>query len=113
MNDARLVGGLQGIRHRLEHAGGLLHRHGAVLPDDVPQGAALDVLHDDVGHRQAVDVLLAGIENGDDVGVVQLARVLGLAAEALTEVDVPRHVGAQHLHGDGAAQDRVVGLVHL
>ena len=113
VDDPGLVGRLQGIRHRLEHARGFFDRHGAILTDDVAQGAALHVLHDDIGHHQAVDVLFTRVEDGNDVRVVELAGILGLAAESLAEVDVARHVGAQHLDGDGAPQNGVLGFVHL
>ncbi len=115
VHQARLVAG----RERGQHVPGDLQRpvggHGPVPGDvrgqDVAQRPPLDVLHDDVRHRAAVEVVLAGVEDRDDVGVVELGHGLRLAAEALAEGLLGAQVGVQGLDGDGAVQHRVVRQV--
>ncbi len=58
-------------------------------------------------------LVLAGVVDGDDRGVVQRGGGLRLAAEPGLERRVPRQVGAQHLDRDGAAQPGVAAEVHL
>ena len=89
-----------------------------LLGEQLAHGAALDVLHDDVRHldRRAAglgDEVLAAVVDRDDRRVVERRGGLGLAAEPLVELRVPRQVGAQHLDGDGAAEAGVVADVDL
>jgi hypothetical protein len=76
------------------------------------QGHAVDVLHDDVGHHRpglalgVAEHVLAGVVDRDDVGVVQRRRALRLAAEPGLEARVAGEVGAQHLDGDAACRRR-------
>ncbi len=56
---------------------------------------------------------LAGVVHGDDRGVVQRGRVLGLAAEPEVEARVAGQVGAQHLDRHVAVQPDVAGEVNL
>ena len=61
--------------------GGALRVQRALAADDLREAAPVDVLHDDeVGAR-----LLAPVVDADDVGVVEVGRRLGLAAEPLDE----------------------------
>src|SRR5690606_21781123 len=57
----------------------------------------LDVLHNDVGHPVAVEVVLAGVVHRHDAAVVQRRRGLRLTADALLERGVAGVVHAQHL----------------
>ena len=77
--------------------------------DHVAQRPAVDVLHDD--ERRAV--LLAPVEDADDVGVVQARGGLRLAPEPLDERGVARELGGEHLERDGAVELRVAGEVHV
>jgi hypothetical protein len=67
----------------------LLGRHRAELRDILveygAQRLALDVLHHDVRHQDAVDGVLAGVEDRDYIGVIQLGDGLRLAPEPLAE----------------------------
>ena len=45
--------------------------------------------------------------------MIQFAGVLSLAAEALAEINVTRHFGAQHLDSNRAPQNRVFGVINL
>ena len=83
---------------------GRLHRVDVpVGPQDVGQRAALHVLH---RHEVGVGVL-APVVDGDDVGVGQVGRRLGLAAEPLDEVRVGGELGEQHLDGDQTVEQQV------
>jgi hypothetical protein len=57
--------------------------------DRLPEAAALDVLHDD----EVRAVLLAPVEDGHDVGVVQIGGGLGLPPEPLHEGGVAGELG--------------------
>ena len=76
---------------------------GGELPvgaQDLGERAALHVLHgDEVGA-----VVLAPVVDADDVGVGEVGRRLGLAAEALDEVGVDGELGEQHLDRDLAIE---------
>ena len=79
----------------------------AFLGDDVVQGPAGDVLHDDV-----VDAVLAGdVVDGNYVGMVKGAGGLGFLDEAALAVGVGDAVGGEDLEGDQAVEPRVAGLV--
>ena len=78
-----LVGDLRGL-HRIDVPVG---------PQDVGERATLHVLH---RHEVGVGVL-APVVHGDDVGVGQVGRRLGLAAEPLDEVRIGGELGEQHL----------------
>ena len=76
----------------------------------------LDVLHDDVGHRdrtagRILDDLLARVVHGDDVRVIQRRRRLCLSPEARLKDRVLRQVASQHLDGDDARQASVEAQV--
>ena len=89
--------------------GDLRRREQAVGPDHVAQGATVDVLHHDEGGA----VLLAPVEDADDVGLVQAGRRLGLTPEPLDEHRVARELGREDLERDGAVELRVAGEVHV
>ncbi|MGX1491501.1 hypothetical protein RKD41_003760 [Streptomyces tendae] len=115
VDQAHLVADLQ----RGEHVRGDLQRlvggHRAGLPhglvEDGAERTALDVLHDDVRRRHAVHLVLAGVEDGDDVGVRELGHCLGLTAEPLTEGRLAAQLGVQRLDRDLAVEHGVVGEV--
>ena len=112
--------GAVAVVERRQHAAGDLERplgqDLAALAQDVAQGPAGDELHDDVGLRDAGPVgrlLLAGVVDGHDRGVVQRRGALRLAAEAGLERDVAGQVGPQALDGDDPSEPRVGALADL
>ena len=53
---------------------------------------------------------LAHVVDRDDVGMAQAGAGLGFAEEAGAELVGDLDVGGDHLEGDGAIEDRVMGL---
>ena len=82
-------------------------RHRRLLADDVAQGVAGDQLHD----QEDGAVLVALVEDRDDVGVGQPGRGAGLAHEAGGELVVVAEPGVHDLDRDGAVEPQVGGLV--
>ena len=74
-----------------------------------PEAPAAEVLGDEVGGAAVV----APVVDGEDVGVVQGRRGLGLGPEATEEGVVVGERLVEHLHGDAALQADVVGQEHL
>ncbi len=77
------------------------------LLDQLPQGHALDELHDQEVGRSG----LVSIVNDDDVGVLELGGGLGLTMEALDGLGLVRQFIADDFEGDKAFDDLVLGLV--
>ena len=82
---------------------GLGDRQPSEAPDALLERLALDVLEDDVRHP----VVLARVDDLDDVRVVELRDRPRLAPEALELVGVVGDVAVHELHRDLALQDRV------
>ena len=78
-------------------------------PQQGRQRAPVDELH----HDEVGPAVLAPVEDRDDVGVREVGRGLGLPAEPLDEGAVDRELGEQHLEGDRAVEQAVVGPVDL
>ena len=81
VDDPRRVGCPERAEDRLEDREGLPRRERRLLVDDVPQRLALDELH----HEEDVAVVLALVEDGDDVGVAEAGRRPRLRPETLDE----------------------------
>ena len=118
VDDAHPVRVGQGVQDALGDPGGLVAGQLAPLVEDLAQGLALDVLHDDEGDivRPAVRVhalVLAGVVDRDDRGVVEAGAGLGLSAEAGEERGIAREVAAQHLDGDRTLEAQVDPPVDL
>ena len=79
----------------------------AVLLQQIAQGDAGQVLHDQVG---AVGVL-ALVEDVDDVGVREAGGRAGLLDEALLELAVVGQVPVHDLHRDAALEAQIGGEV--
>ena len=77
--------------------------------DDRRQRLAVDELHDDVIGA----VRLPPVKDRDDVRVRQVGGCLGLPAEPLDERVVRGELREEHLQGDRAVQQQVVGQVDL
>ena len=86
-----------------EDARELRHRHGRAGGEPCAQRLAVDVRHGEEG--QAVEV--AGIEQRDDVRMLQRGRHPDLAFEALG-ADGAGELGGEHLRDDRAAEPRVL-----
>ncbi len=89
--------------------GDLARRHRLGIAQHGGERAAVDVLHDD----EVRAVVLAPVEDGNDVGVRQVRRRLRLAPEALDEGAIDRELGEEHLEGDGPVELAVHGSVDL
>ena len=105
VDDAVAVAVGEGVEDPLGDAEGLGRRQRAALGEDLAQGPAVDVLHDDEGHLDlgapALDEgVLAVVVDGDDGGVVEPGGRLGLAPEPGDERLVAGEVAAEHLDGD-------------
>ena len=99
------------VRERAEHRADDAQRLGRrqrAFAQNLAQAAPLDVFHDE--ERTAVD--LAAVDDGDDVGVRELAQHVGLAVEALEKLRVLREVRGEHLERDRAAERELRGAVH-
>ena len=109
VDDALLVGALQGHEDLGGEVDGLLPADGALLLDILLQGDAVDKLHDDV-----LDLVAkADIVHLDNVGVVEHRDGLGLIAETAQEIAVVGKFFLQNLDGHPAALHAVVGLVDI
>ena len=58
-------------------------------------------------------LLFAGVEDRNDIGMVQPGHGLGLAPKACLHHGIARHFGAQQLDGHLAPQDLVDAQVHV
>ncbi len=102
--DPGLVGVVEGGGHLHGEPGRPRRRQRAVAPKGLAKGRPVDQLHHDVG-----DVpLLAGVVEGDDVGVGQAGGVDRLLVEAGPEARVGGQLGVEHLDDDVPSEDTVV-----
>jgi hypothetical protein len=94
MHHPRVVGLVQGRADLHAQGDGPRHRQGPLALDDRAQVVALDVLHDQVEQP----LPRAEVEGLDDVGVVEPAHHLHLAAEALDDLVLLGQLSVQDLH---------------
>ena len=80
--------------HRLDQRQRPRGRHRALLADHVAQGVPGDVLHD----QEDRAVVVALVEHGDHVGVVEARGRAGLADEPRRELVVVAETRVHHLH---------------
>ena len=107
MDDALGVRRAQRLGHFLGHADDLVVLDGAV-DDAVAQGLAFEQLH----HQVGVAVLLADVEDGADIGMVERGRGAGFTQKALAHAGHGELV-VQQLDGDFAMQASVPRLVDV
>jgi hypothetical protein len=107
VGDAGPVGVLERLGDAADQLGGGLHVQPADPVQQVPQGLAADVLHHDPGQP----AVLAGVVDGDDVGVGEAGGGERLAPELLGEGPVAGELGAGDLDRDHAVELPVVGAV--
>ena len=107
VDDVAGVGGAEGAGDLDRVGDRLVDGQAAHAADAVLQRLALDVLEDDV--RPAV--LLAGVDDADDVRVGELGDRARLAAEALELVRVRGDLAVHELDRDAALEDGVEGAI--
>jgi hypothetical protein len=78
-------------------------------PQPPPQGLAFEQLEDD----EWCPVVLASVEDHEDVGMVQCARGLRLLREAPLTIGITQPVLVQDLDGDLAGEAGIAGAVDL
>jgi hypothetical protein len=93
VDDPVRVGGVQRARDLDRERHGLGDRQPPDPADALLQRLALDVLEHDERHA----VVLARVQHGDDVGVLELRHRARLAAEALDVLDLSADRSGQHL----------------
>ena len=89
--------------------GGPCRRQWSFCLEDLGEGGPVHPLH----HDEGIVTIDARVEDGHDVGVVELACGPGLGAEALHEGGVAGELGPQHLGRHRAAEREVVGFVDV
>jgi hypothetical protein len=109
VKDALGVGGGQGVGDGDEGVEGLARRHGALGPDALAQGPALDQLHD----QEVLAVLGQDVEQGDHARVRDRGRGPGLAQHAGAALRVVGQGAGQKLDGDVAVEALVAGAPDL
>ncbi len=108
VNNAVLVGVLQGRENADGHLGGHLGIQPALFLDQLLEGFALDVFHDQV----TVLPVHAHVQEVDDVVVGHFAGGLGLPLEAAHKLRVLVEFRAEDLHGHVVPRAHVNGPVH-
>ena len=106
MHDAGGVGDFKRIRNLHAVVNHLVDRHGLAL-DAVLEGAALEVLHDDV----VTIGLFTNVVNGADVGMVESRGGAGFALEALAGLGVVGEFVGKEFESDAAAETEIFRLV--
>ncbi len=107
VDDTGVVGDLERVAHRDGDAQGFVHGKLLLPADAVGQRLALDVGH----HVEEEAVGLTGVEEGKDVGVLQVRGGLDLGEEALG-ADDRGQFGLEDLDGDLSVVLDVLGQVH-
>src|SRR5258705_2303255 len=107
MNDADLVSVRNAGAELLNPPQLLPRRHGRLTPDDLREGFALDVLHDDVRLRREFAVVV----RGNNVRVIEGCRGTSFAGETLSGVRQVK-IAEENLDRDHSTEDRVVRGVH-
>ena len=106
MDDAGRVGVVEGIGHRAQDGPGLLGLDPSTFPDELLQRLPLEHLHH--------EMVLAHVEDPDDVGVGQRAGGLRLPAKALQVLlclIASQVLGLDRLDCNETLDDRVASLV--
>ena len=106
MHDAVPVRVVQRVCHGSGDAHRLVHGELMLAVDPVPERLALDVRH----HVEQEAVRLAGVEEREDVGVLQVGRRLDLGDEPLA-ADHCRELGLEDLERHAALVSDVLGQV--
>ena len=73
------------------------------------EGLAFQILH----HQEIDIVLMAGVVERADVGMIQAGDGFCFAVEALAQFRAVGEMSGKNLDGDDAVEARIAGLVHL
>src|SRR5208283_47151 len=106
MDNTQRVRGVERIGNLDAEGKECIELHGTIA-DDVFQGCAVKVLHDDEG----LAVLLANVVNGADIGMIERGCSPGLAAETLEGLAVPGYIFGEEFEGDEAIEAGVLGFI--
>ncbi len=98
----------QRVGHLRGHAKGGFDRQRPSLRNPCRQRVALNQRHHDVG----TVTIVAGLEDGADVRVIEPGRGLGFDQQAPVGVRI-QHIGPDPLDGDLAVESRVLGDEHF
>jgi hypothetical protein len=104
---------LERPQHPVDDLQRALGQQPVTLLEQVPHGAAVNELHDDVWHRYTSRHILARVVDGHDRRMVQRGRGLRLATEPRLERLISREVRTQRLYRHDSIQPDVTGPVHL
>ena len=107
MDDAVFVGDGQGGGAVGDDASGDEPVIGAFALDAARRALGVEQLH----HHVAAAIVFAGVVDGDDVGVVESARDLGFAHEALDDLGLVHQLIGQKLDGDLAPERCVFAFI--
>ena len=108
MDDALLVGALEGLGYLLRDDDCLVERQRPAL-----QSLAEVLAFHQLQHQEQLSARLLEAMDRRDVRVVERREQLRLAAEAGQPLGILRHLGGQHLEGHLAPELRVRGAVDL
>jgi hypothetical protein len=113
VHDAGLVAVVQRAQYPVDDLQRAFGQQPVAVLQQVADGPAVHVLHDDVRHGDPGRHVLAGIVDRHDVRVVKGCRGLGLAPEPRLEYLVPGQVGAQRLDRHDPVEPDVARAVDL
>src|SRR6266508_3323714 len=108
VNRALAVSIIERSRDRPDDPDRIAELERAALLEDQMQRAAAQILHRDI----AQPILLANIEDRDDIGVAQVGRGDRLTLEAPRELRIDRQLRRQHLERDDALELRIERSIH-
>ncbi len=109
VDDALRVSEGEAVGDLLHDAEDLVDGERSAALDELLEVLALEKLH----HHVEVAFFLDEIEDGDDVGMVELRGVAGLTLESLDEIRVGAKGLGDDLERDVAVENRVVAFVDL
>ncbi len=107
MHKALSMGIVQGSGDLFDDVRCPVGRQRTLLLDDLLQGMALEILHDDI-----VDaVLVPDVVDDDDIGVAQSSSGLSFSLEALDELLIVAELGWKRLDGHVTVEGWLIGAV--
>src|SRR6188472_4043305 len=108
VHDPGRVGLGQRLRRLPDQVAHLVGIHRLAWPDQLRERPTVDELHDQEGPAALQGVVLAVVEDGGDVGVVQRRGVPGLVLEPLPEARVVGVLALEQLDRDRPAENGVL-----
>ena len=119
MHDPVTVCIVQGGQHAGRDLEGPLRQEPPTTGQQLAQGHAIDVLHDDVWDDDCGRIALSGegvlarVIHGDDVRMIEGGCRLGLASKPSLEGRVPSKVWAQDLDRNASTEPEILALMNL